>query len=181
MPGLGCRSVLSPPALGGYLYVAPTLPVLSEKESQSICRSDEADALSSTWPPPHPSSWHLVCHCPHCYPYLTHRFTQDVVPDQSRIRHENDTKPFATLVRRLGECWSRSRHSPRTLRPYNSNPTKPPWKPTEAPDLFPVGRTSRHRSRWGSTPSRRGSCTALRHKRLLAAVVPVHRDPVPSR
>ena len=26
-----------------------------------------------------------------------------------------------------------------------------------------------------------GSCTALRHKRLLAAVVPVHRDPVPSR
>jgi hypothetical protein len=44
-----------------------------------------------------------------------------VVPEPaSRIRHENETKPFAPFVRHLQSPWSAHRRSPRSLRPYSA-------------------------------------------------------------
>src|SRR3954464_9068325 len=43
-----------------------------------------------------------------------------VIPDPSRIRHQSETEPFATLARQRQIRWSDGARSTRSLRPYTA-------------------------------------------------------------
>ena len=68
-----------------------------------------------------------------------------VVPEPaSRIRHENETKPFAPFVRHLQSPWSARRRSPRSLRPYSAA-AEPQYGTDHQEDAqAPLGGTLEH-------------------------------------